>query len=100
MQATATLRVSGGEARIVAVGEFDLATASTLASVLEQACAMGLSVTLDLAQVDFIDATAMRSLDWARSRLHAAGHDLTVVHPQPLIARALEIGGFADVVSI
>jgi anti-anti-sigma factor len=98
MAASATLQVAGDAATIVAAGEFDLATADTLAAALEGACAAGLSVVVDLSGVTFIDAWSMRALDQARRRLRRSGHELVVIHPQPLVRSVLEIGGFADVV--
>jgi anti-anti-sigma factor len=98
MAARATLRVVGDEATVVAAGEFDLATADTLASALAQACEAGLSVVVDLSEVTFIDAWSLRALDEARQRLRSSRHELVVIHPQPLVRSVLEIGGFADVV--
>jgi len=98
MAASATLQVVGGAATVVATGEFDLATADTLAVALADACAAGLTVVVDLSGVTFIDAWSMRALDQARRRLSLAGHEFVVINPRPLVRSVLEIGGFADVV--
>ena len=88
-----------GETTVVATGEFDLATAATLAEALEAACDTGLPVRLDVTAVTFLDAWSMRTLARTRHHLSGRGMRLSVVHPRPLVRQVLELGGFAELLT-
>jgi anti-anti-sigma factor len=74
-------------------GEVDLATAPLLRERL-----LGLegSVVVDLADVAFLDSTAISTLVVARKRLVRDGGSLTLRNPSDLVVRTLEVSGLHD----
>jgi anti-anti-sigma factor len=66
----AALELSGQTARVVVIGELDVACADALRSMLDQAIAAGDSdVRLDLAGLRFCDAAGIGELVRARAQL-------------------------------
>lgn len=59
-------------------GELDLAASASLRAALVDACDAGLLVVVDLADVSFVDSTALGVLVGAARRLQADGCRLTV----------------------
>jgi anti-sigma B factor antagonist len=77
-------------------GEFDLVTAPTLRVFID--AVMELSqrhVVLDLARLEFIDASGLRRVVEALSRLKAQDGSLTVRSPSAMTAKILEITGLS-----
>jgi anti-sigma B factor antagonist len=82
------------EARVVACGEFDLATTSTLTGLLSQAVAAGCrDVRIDLSDVTFCDASTIGLLVGLDRRLRTAGGSLTIGRCSPCVLRLLDILG-------
>lgn len=75
-----TVGTAGGSAVVVLspTGELDLATSTALRDALAEACDQGLVVVVDLAEVTFVDSTALGVLVGAARRLQAGGCHLTV----------------------
>lgn len=77
------------------VGELDLATVAVVDTLVRQQIAAGhLDVQIDLSDLEFCDVRGLRGLMDARRRLAAAGGDLTLTAPRPLLAR---VAGLLDV---
>ena len=73
-------------------GELDLATAPGLAAVLADAVGQStLPVVLDLAEVTFIDSSALRTLVLAGRELNDAGRKLQIGARSERVAKVLEI---------
>ena len=82
-------------------GELDLATAPRLRDELLRLIRHGtLNVTLDMADLDFIDSTALGVLVTAAKRLRSEGGDLTLQSPTPSAQRALEVTGLTKIFPI
>lgn len=81
---------------VIVRGELDLGTAPQLREGLT-----GLSgttrVDVDLAEVTFIDSTALGVLLSALKHYRSVGSDLQVVAASPVVAKVLEISGLAPV---
>lgn len=91
-----TLRteVDGGLARVIAVGEVDLATAERFGQELTAALDREVAtVVVDLAGVNLLDSTGIAALIQARNQATAGGRRLSVVNPQPMVRRVLEVTG-------
>ena len=77
-------------------GELDLASYDKLSAVLEPLLDVDGDVSLDLADVTFVDSSAIRlfvRLQEARNGSDAALH---LLHPQPHVARVLRVAGVSD----
>ena len=75
-------------------GELDLSTASRLDEQLVSLADEGvLNVTLDLANLDFIDSSGLQALVAGLKRLRAQGGDLGLRSPRASTLKVLEITG-------
>lgn len=88
--------VFGTDRSVVAVcGELDILTAAAFGGFLDIAASRpGQLVVVDLAEVAFLDASALRQLARILPRLRAAGSDLAIVSPSPTVYKALDLTGF------
>jgi anti-sigma B factor antagonist len=75
-------------------GEVDAHTAPALAAALAE-LPSGV-VTLDMADVSFMDSSGLRVLMEATTRARDGGGDLTVSNPSPAVARLVEISGLGE----
>jgi anti-anti-sigma factor len=76
-------------------GELDVATADRVHAALHDALARESSLVVDMAGVEFIDASGLRPILQAAASLNGAG-PLTLVNA-PLVSRLLELIGQADI---
>jgi anti-sigma B factor antagonist len=84
----------GGDGILVLAleGEFDLAAAPAMREHLDRACAGGARVVvLDLAEVTFLDSSALRELLRADAALRARGAHLLLAAVPAGVARLLEL---------
>ena len=87
----------GAVTRVVPVGEIDMSSANTFETIAEQAVrAHPERIELDLAAVDFIDSSGLRSIIVLRGRARAEGITLTVTGLSPAAERILELTGLID----
>ena len=81
-------------AEVTAVGEVDIHTCAQLEEALLGLVGDGVSkVTLDLADVAFIDSSGLRALVVAHKALEENGGSLVVANPSSMAARLLEVTG-------
>lgn len=82
-------------------GELDLATAPGLAEQLLGLSSQGVrTVTVDLAELDFIDSTGLSVLVVALKHLRDQGGDLTLQSPKPGALKVLEITGLTEIFAV
>jgi anti-anti-sigma factor len=89
---------SGLEPTIAALsGELDISTLGDLCETLAEAIAFGdADLVLDLAAVDFIDASAARALLRAEEFLAARSRSLVLRSPPACAHRVLDVCGLSD----
>lgn len=95
--------VSSGDAtyEVRLVGELDLATADLLRNELGRLAGNGATlVTLDLADLGFIDSTGLSVLITALKRFREQGGDMALRSPTAGTRKVLEITGLTEVFSI
>jgi anti-sigma B factor antagonist len=90
------ISVTAGPAHtlITLAGECDLHTGRQLRDVLTSEVSRGAQrMILDLSGLNFMDSTGMQVLLSVRTVLNVRGGTLSVVAPQPVVARILELTG-------
>jgi anti-sigma B factor antagonist len=81
-------------AEVTAVGEIDIHTCVQLEEALLNLVGDGVSrITLDLAEVAFIDSSGLRALVVAHKALEEHRGALVVANPSTVTARLLEVTG-------
>jgi len=87
------LAVEGSEAVMTVAGELDPHTADDLAGALDDLTSRDdiSSVTLDLAEVSFIDSSGLRTILTAHEALSSRDAQLTLRSPSEAVHRLLEI---------
>ena len=81
-------------AKVTAVGEVDIHTCTKLETTLLGLVDAGVStITLDLADVAFIDSSGLRALVVGHKALEEKGGALVVANPSSMAARLLEVTG-------
>ncbi|HEX3515955.1 MAG TPA: STAS domain-containing protein [Trebonia sp.] len=89
----------GGHVVVALRGELDLMDAAAVAAALEVVAARAPRIIVDLAELEFIDASGVAALSIGRRHARKAGGDLLLAAPQRLVRRVLaivwEVDGFA-----
>ena len=101
--ATVELTVSEREVETVlsASGELDVNTAPELREHLSRLINGGArQITVDLAEVSFVDSTALSVLVSALKRLRQADGDLALASPNPSVRRVFEITGLTRLFTV
>jgi anti-anti-sigma factor len=82
--------------------ELDVDVADELRDSLEKAVAGSpfKQLSLDLAEVTFIDSYALGALVGARNSAAAAGMTMVLTRPSPPVRQAIEVTGLAEVFGI
>ncbi|NEC86230.1 STAS domain-containing protein [Streptomyces sp. SID12501] len=84
-------------ALITPVGEIDLESAPLLQASLEQCLRNGIrAIDIDLAHVTFCDCSGLNAFLLAAQQTTAVGGTLRLHHPQPTLARMLDITGTSE----
>ena len=100
---SATARLDMLTPQVVAIrasGEFDLATARTLAQALEDAAGSGCDVVLDLAEANFVDVYCLRLVQTTREVVAARGHTIVVVNAPPVFQRLVDALEIPDLIAV
>jgi anti-sigma B factor antagonist len=87
---------SGSPVVVALRGELDLVDAATVTAALEAAATRGPWIIVDLAGLEFIDASGIAALSRGRRHARAAGGDLLLAAPQRRVRRVLAILWEAD----
>ena len=74
-------------------GELDIATAPELVNLLARLRHHGHAVTLDLAEVTFMDSTGLTTLMDAKVQADRNGWSFAVSRPSPAVKRVFELAG-------
>ena len=74
-------------------GELDIATAPELVDLLARLRHHGHAVTLDLAEVTFMDSTGLTTLMDAHREAENDGWTFLVRRPSPAVRRVFELAG-------
>jgi anti-sigma B factor antagonist len=89
-----SVRRGGDEVEVAIAGEMDLATTGPLGQALGLVLdAKPVTVSLDVAEVSFLDSSGIRCLVGAAERAAEVGSHLVVRNPTPMVLRVLEICG-------
>jgi anti-sigma B factor antagonist len=94
MEEGSDFRVSrfGADGRFKLSGELDVACSDGLVEVVRLAIEQGGEITLDMADVRFIDSSGIRALLAISRQLHGRGR-LILESPSPLVRRVLDTAG-------
>ena len=96
-----TVSEHGGETVVGAAGELDVNTAPELREQLARLVNEGARrIVVDLADVSFVDSTALSVLVSALKRLRQADGDLQLAAPTPSVRRVFEITGLTRLFTI
>jgi anti-sigma B factor antagonist len=74
-------------------GELDIGTAPELVHMLDRLRHHGHAVTLDLAEVTFMDSTGLTTLMDAQVHAERNGWSFAVRRPSPAVRRVFELAG-------
>jgi anti-sigma B factor antagonist len=81
----------GGYAIVALTGELDLTDAAAVAAGLQSVAAREPRIIVDLAGLEFIDASGVAALERGRRHARNAGGDLLLAAPQRQVRRVLGI---------
>jgi anti-anti-sigma factor len=91
----ASLDASSPTATVVVRGDLDLVTAQELRDAVMRSPEAGCShITIDLAQVSFMDCAGLSGLLWCRAWVTASGGRFTMGPVSAQSARLLKLTGF------
>ena len=94
-----TTLYSGRQVVVALRGEVDMLTAPTFACVLDALFDAGRrDIVVDVAELDFMDASGLRAIGPMSNRLHDGGGVLTIRSPSPIVRRILDITGMGDLI--
>jgi len=94
-----TTAYSGRQVVVALHGEVDILTAPTFACVLDVLFDAGRrDVVVDVAELDFVDASGLGVLGPMSCRLADGGGILTIRSPSPMVRRILDIAGMGDLI--
>jgi anti-anti-sigma factor len=78
-------------------GELDIVSAPAALAILGAAAIRGQIVVADLAELDFLDCSAVRTLMQARAVARESGGDVVLANSHGCVLRILALLGVADV---
>ena len=93
-------RESDGQVVVALRGELDIADAASVAAALVAVAARAAEIIVDLAGLEFIDASGVAALALARVQARRAGGDLLLAAPQDQVLRVLAVIHLAEVFSV
>jgi anti-anti-sigma factor len=94
-----TTQYTGRQVVVALRGEVDQLTAPTFASVLDALIDAGRrDIAVDVAELDFMDASGLGVIGPMSCRLHDAGGVLTIRSPSPIVRQILDITEMGDLI--
>jgi anti-sigma B factor antagonist len=90
-------RESDGQVVVALRGELDIADAASVGAALVAVAARSAEIIVDLAGLEFIDASGVAALALARVQARRAGGDLLLAAPQDQVLRVLAVIHLAEV---
>jgi anti-anti-sigma factor len=85
---------TGDDAVLWLSGELDMACAGQLETAIGELCADGcVRLVVEMAKLDFMDSTGLRSLLVGRELCQVGGCELLIGTVSPQVARLLEVSG-------
>ena len=100
-QFSGAVRVAEAQVVVTAAGEIDIATAPHFRALMAGAAAIGAPrVTVDLAEVGFLDASGLSVLVLASQRLRITGASLVVRGCSAWIYRVFELAGLTESLTV
>jgi anti-anti-sigma factor len=90
----------GDDAVVVLAGELDISTSPDLQDALAGLTGEGRRVTVDLAELEFMDSTGLAALLGAHKALQEQGGTLELRHPSKMVIGLVQITGLDDVFEI
>jgi anti-sigma B factor antagonist len=93
-------RECDGHVIVALRGELDILDAAGVAGALTAVTAREPQVIVDLAGLDFIDASGLAALVRARKHARRAGGDLLLAAPQERVLEVLAVTGLLDLFSV
>jgi anti-anti-sigma factor len=93
---------SNGVAQVHLVGEMDIASEQSVASVIERLMsdADAQTIVIDLSDVSFCDAAGLGVFAHAQRGAAATGRTIVLANPKPIVGRLFEIVQFGRAVTI
>ncbi len=85
---------------LVVVGEIDLSNVDQFAAAIWQVLDQHDRVEVDLRETTFIDSTALAVLMAAHHRLGRNREAIVLRNPRPIVLRALDVTGVAQLVAV
>jgi anti-anti-sigma factor len=96
-----TLSFAGEQAVLGVSGELDMVSSPELAAMVSAVLDCGhASVVLDLAELDFMDASGLGIIAVSADRLGSFSGRLTIRSPSAMVRRMLDVTGLAEVVEV
>jgi anti-sigma B factor antagonist len=90
--------LSPEEVRVTVLGELDLAVVGRLDAHLSQLTQAGVTVELDLSELEFMDSTGLKTILDASRRAQAGGQGFLVsADVQPQVRRLFELVGLEHI---
>jgi anti-sigma B factor antagonist len=93
-------READGQVVVTLRGELDIVDAASTAAALVAVADRAPEIIVDLAGLEFIDASGVAALVLARVQARRAGGDLLLAAPQDQVLRVLAMVHLADVFSV
>jgi anti-sigma B factor antagonist len=93
-------RESDGQVVVALRGELGIVDAASVAAALVAVAARAPEIVVDLAGLEFIDASGVAALVLARVQAQRAGGDLLLAAPQDQVLRVLAVIHLADVFTV
>jgi anti-anti-sigma factor len=95
------VRAVGDHALVMLVGEIDVSTVGQLRERFRELSQAGIRhVSLNLAEVSFLDSTGISLIISENKRVEALDGELILFSPQPMVRRVFEITGVDEYLNI
>jgi anti-sigma B factor antagonist len=97
---TTHLETADGSALLRVGGDVDLASSDALRQALATAFETATNVTVDVADVSFIDSSGLSALVWGHEQAKTVGGSFQIRRPSALLRRLLQITRLETVLAV